>query len=64
LFEASPQLDALDDRLKSLNRALHTFLHMPSLPPIDMNSRSILRALPSSHVRSAAPLSSGIRSLR
>jgi len=29
LFEASPQLDALDDRLKSLNRALHTFLHMP-----------------------------------
>jgi hypothetical protein len=29
LFEAGPQLDALDDRLKSLNRALHTFLHVP-----------------------------------
>jgi hypothetical protein len=30
LFEASPQLDALDDRLKSLNRALHAYLHVPS----------------------------------
>ena len=29
LFEASPQLDALDDRLKSLNRALHDLLHVP-----------------------------------
>jgi hypothetical protein len=29
LFEASPQLDLLDDRLKSLNRALHAYLHVP-----------------------------------
>ena len=28
-FEASPQLDALDDRLNSLNRALHDLLHVP-----------------------------------
>ena len=27
--EASPQLDALDDRLKSVNRALHNLLHVP-----------------------------------
>jgi hypothetical protein len=29
LFEAGPQLDALDDRMNSLNRALHDFLHVP-----------------------------------
>jgi len=28
LFEAGPQLDALDDRMNSLNRALHDFLHV------------------------------------
>ena len=27
--EASAQLDGLDDRLKSVNRALHNLLHVP-----------------------------------